>query len=785
MILHKLLPGLALSFLLCNTAVAQELSQAIRGQVIDQESHSPLPFATVVVINGKEIQGVITNEMGLFRFEVPVGRYDIKVSYVGYETRVIPELMVSTGKENVLTISMKEQISRLEEAVIRADIKKDQPLNSMATTSARTFSVEEARRYAGGYDDPARLASSFAGITTESQRDNTIIIRGNSPKGLLWRLEGVEIPNPNHFADMATFGGGGISALSALVLDNSDFFTGAFPAEYGNAISGVFDIRMRSGNNENFEHAFQLGTMGVDLSSEGPLGTTSGASYLFNYRYSTFGLIKYVLPEEIKDFLPVYQDLSFKVDVPTSKFGVFSLWGLGGYNLSKFEAVQDSTLWESLDDRQDGKIRQGMGAVGISHRLILKKSAYIKSSLALNGRLTMNETRFLGDDMLLYDYQYMDQSTLKIHVSSSLNKKFSARHTNRTGFSLEHIYFNTLTKYAPVYDQDLITVVDEHAASNLLQVFSQSKISPTPRFHINAGLHATYFDLNREFILEPRLGLKYGIGKSHSLGLAYGMHSRLEPMIMYYARVFDGNNYNQPNLDLQLTRAHHLVLSYDVSIHPDLRLKIEPYIQLLTDVPVIPDSSYSVLNMGAEWFFDQELVNMGSGRNTGIDLTLERFLRDGYYYLFTASLFNSTYEDSRGIRRNTRFNTNYVFNLLAGKEWSLGARKNKILGVNARINYLGGKRTTPVDQQQSVLDEDVVYDYSRLFEDREDDIIFVSGAINFRINKKKHASIWSLQVSNLLLAKENYGLYYNYQSKQVEPFDITVVIPNLSYKIEF
>lgn len=764
---------------------AQNLTQVIRGQVIDIESRSPLAYATVAVISSDSLMGCITDEQGYFRLVVPVGRYDLQVSYVSYEIHVVPELMVTTGKEKVLTIRMKEQIAQLEEATVRAYIKKDQPLNSMATASARTFSVEEARRYAGGYDDPGRLASSFAGITTESQRDNTIIIRGNSPKGLLWRLEGVEVPNPNHFANMSTFGGGGISALSALVLDNSDFLTGAFPAEYGNAISGVFDIRMRSGNNESYEHAFQLGTMGLDLSSEGPLGKNSRASYLFNYRYSTFGLIKYVLPEDIKDFLPVYQDLSFKFNMPTSRYGVFSIWGLGGYNLTVMEAQQDSALWESEDNRMDGTISQGMGAVGINHKFIFQNSAYLNTSLALTGQSTRFDGKFLGDDLQLYDKEYMDNQNYKISLNSVLNKKFSAKHTNRTGITLDNIHFNTLSKYASAYDQGLITVVDEHAITNLIQFYSQSKLSPSRRFHINAGLHGTYFDLNQELVLEPRLGVKYGFGKAQSIALAYGKHSRIEPLIIYYARVYNGNSYTQPNMVLKLTKAHHLVLSYDISIHPDLRLKIEPYIQLLTDVPVIPDSSYSVLNMEAEWYFDQKLENLGTGRNVGIDLTLERFLKNGFYYLFTASLFNSTYKDDSGVERNTRFNTNYVFNLLAGKEWMLGAQKNKILGINAKFNYLGGKRTSPVDQDLSRQAEDVIYDYSMLYEEKEKDILFLSATINYRINKKKHASIWSLQISNLLMAEENYGLYYNYKTEQVEPFNLTVLIPNLSYKIEF
>ena len=156
----KIITGIALLYAICNSANAQELTQVVRGQVIDIESQTPLAFASIAVITTDPVLGTITDDNGHFRLEnVPVGRHDIKVSYMGYENQVIPELMVSTGKELVLTIKMKEQISELKEVTVKAYTKKDKPLNSMATVSARAFSVEEARRYAGGWDDPARLAA--------------------------------------------------------------------------------------------------------------------------------------------------------------------------------------------------------------------------------------------------------------------------------------------------------------------------------------------------------------------------------------------------------------------------------------------------------------------------------------------------------------------------------------------------------------------------------------------------------------------------------------------------
>ncbi|MBN1188015.1 MAG: TonB-dependent receptor [Bacteroidales bacterium] len=764
-----------------------QLTQVIWGKVVDADAQNPLSFASVAISTTDPMLGVMTDDEGNFRIEdVPIGRHNIQVSFIGYETQIIPELLVTTGKEIVLNIKLKEKIAELKEIQIKAFTAKDKPLNNMATASARTFSVEEARRYAGGFDDPGRLATSFAGVTTENSRDNTIIIRGNSPKGLLWRLEGVEISNPNHFANQATYGGGGISALSALVVGNSDFFTGAFPAEYGNATSGVFDIKLRTGNNENHEHAFQIGTMGIDVSSEGPFSKNSKASYLFNYRYSTFGLMKEIFPEDLKQFLPVYQDLCFKLNMPTQKSGVFSIWGLSSADKSNFPAVEDTSKWETSMNRLDNKVIMGIAAMGINHRYIFGKQSWLNTSIAVSGDYMKYEDDMLDYDLVHHDYNNIDVLNYKYTYTSVYNRKFSAKHSNRTGIIVDNLRYDLDLQYAPVIGQDLISIAKEKGYSNMVQFFSQSKFNVAKNILVNAGLNGSYFDLNNEFIVEPRFGLTYNLNKSQSISLAYGKHSRLEPMTIYFAKVNNGSSENQPNKDLEISKAHHFVLAYDISLNSNVRLKIEPYFQYLYDVPAIPDSNYSVLNMETEWFsFDKELINSGTGKNMGIDITLERFLQNGYYYLFTASFFDSKYKGDDGIEHNTRFNTNYVINLLYGKEWIVGPERNKILGVNTKVNFFGGKRTTPINQTESAIEEDVVFFNERLFNDKESNKFNVNFTINYRINKEKHTSIWSLQMMNAFLASENYGYFYNYKKQRVEPWELAVPTPNLSYKIEF
>ena len=272
---------------------AQGITQTIKGKVLDKESQVSLPGANVVILGTNPVIGTVSDMDGNFRLEnVPVGRYTIQISFIGYESITIPEILVGSGKEVVLEAGLKESINELDEVVVKAHSRKDRPLNSMATISARSFTVEETRRYAGGLDDPARMVSAFAGVTTGNLQDNAIIIRGNSPKGVAWHIEGVDVPNPNHFSGGNVAGGGAVNVISGQLLSNSDFFTGAFPAEYGNALAGVFDIKLRTGNYEKREYAFQAGLLGIDFAAEGPFVKGNNASYLFNYRYSTFGLLK-------------------------------------------------------------------------------------------------------------------------------------------------------------------------------------------------------------------------------------------------------------------------------------------------------------------------------------------------------------------------------------------------------------------------------------------------------------------------------------------------------------
>ena len=762
---------------------SQSMTQTIKGTVYDVDSQIPLPGATVMIEGTEPVIGTVTDENGNFRLNgVPVGRYSLRFTFVGYEPLIRSEVQVLSGKEVVIQAYLKESAVNLQQVEIKAYANKEQAANAMAMISARQLTMEEASRYAGGIDDPSRLASSFAGVAG-SLSSNAIVIRGNAPKGLLWRMEGIEIPNPSHFANVTTFGGGGITALSSQMLSNSDFYTGAFPAEYGNALSGVFDMKMRTGNNEKREYTLKAGIIGIDLSTEGPFVRGKKASYLLNYRYSTLSLISPLLPENARGIR--YQDLAYKLNFPLGKYGTFSFWGLMSGDMSGSEVNNDPAEWQYYQDIEKDENKNRMGVAGINHKVVLSERTYLNTSAAMTGNTIYWHRERLDSQATFYPKDEIAQDLLKFTVSMLINHKFGPRHTNRSGFLYNRLTYDVELKQTESEDLPLQTYADERGGSNLLQLYTQSRFELSPRWTINTGLHSQFLTLSNQVTIEPRASVKWKFSGKQSISLAYGLHSRLEPIGYYLAQQTGPMGITQPNKNLDLTKSHHLVMAYELATGEFSRLRVEPFIQYLYDVPVIDRSSFSMANLEMDWFFNDSLVNKGTGKNFGVDITLERFLQSGYYYLVTASLFESVYTGGDHIERSTRFNKNYVVNFLFGKEWKMGKNRNNTLGLNWKFSLLGGDRISPVDETASLIAEDVVYDESRAFADQEPAVYYLDFTASWQKNKPRYSSTWSLQFVNLLFQKEFYGHRYNFSTNQVEPHRETVVIPNISYRIDF
>ena len=764
-------------------SVAQTITQTVKGKVIDQTTQEELYGVSVILLGSDPLVGTVTGIDGTFVLEnVPVGRQSFEFRMMGFESHFASEILVSSGKEVILDVSLREEIFNLEEVTVVYKAVKDKAINEMATVSSRQFTVEETQRYAGGLNDPARLVSSFAGVASPSISSNGISVRGNSPSGLLWRIEGVEVPSPNHFADLTIAGAGALTVLSSQMMNNSDFYTGAFPSEYGNATSGVFDINLRSGNSSQREHTFQAGVLGVDFATEGPFKKEKEATYLFNYRYSTLALVSPLLPSDAG--ILKYQDLSFKINMPTKKSGKFSLWGLGAYDAIDTEAL-DSIEWEAKSDRENSQTSMHVFASGLNHNININSRSFLKTSLAFSGNGLSFKEQYLDDNLIGHPQTDAQKNNYKITLQSSLNYSFNDKHYNRTGFYINNMGYDLAIDDAESIGTLPKNIVDVNGQSMLFQFYSQSQFTPTPKITVNAGFHSQYFQLNRDFSIEPRASVKYQLNPKSDIALAYGLHSKTESLGLYFVK---DNLGNEPNKELKLMKSNHIVASFNSMLNDQLKLSIEPYYQFLNDVPVAPNSYISTLNMQNNLLFNQSLISKGTGRNVGIDFTLERYLKNGAYYLLTSSIFDSKYTANDDIQRNTRFNKNFVMNAIIGKEWQVGRNDNNTFSANVRLNYLGGNRSEAIDKASSLSNQDVVYgesDGEISFAKKLKDTPIWSVTLSYRKNKPKFSSVWTLQLLNSSFTQEFNGDVFNTKTQAIERRYAGIMIPNLSYKIEF
>lgn len=778
-----LLCCLAISFSISAQETTKKLTQTIRGIITDRASGAPLPFVSVGLLDIPEI-GASTDDNGQFVLtNVPLGRHSLQATSVGYESSIYREILVTSAKEVYLEIPLKENVQTLNEVVVHVQTNKDEPLNKMATTGARMLSVEEASRYAGGMDDPARLVSSFAGVSANIG-NNGISVHGNAPSLLQWKLEDIEIPNPNHFADINSLGGGLLSSLSNNVLGNSDFFTGAFPAEYGNAISGVFDMKLRNGNNRKFEHTFQAGILGIDFASEGPLSKKHNSSYIFNYRYSTTGLLSNLGMD--LDGKMAYQDLNFKMNFPTKKAGIFSIWGTALIDDFKGEFEEDPNEWEYLDDSGKSRAKQHNAAGGITHRYFFNNEGLLKTTLAATySKHDAEEERYNEETSTHTPYGDLKSKYTNLVLNTSFNKKYSSKHTNKTGITYTKMYYDMDLKKAPLLHHPLEQISVGNGNTDLITAYTSSSFSLNDKVTFNLGINGQYLTLNDKYTIEPRVGIKWQSSSKSSFAIAYGLHSRMEKMDVYYVKT-PGKGNDLSNKDLDFTKAHHVMLSYNYKISDDMNLRFEPYFQYLYDVPVIADSSYSVLNRN-NFYVEEALVNKGKGRNFGIDVTLEKYLTNGLYYMVTGSIFSSKYSGGDGVWHDTKFNRNFIVNGLIGKEWMIGRNKQNILSANIRLTVQGGNRYTPVLEEESMNhpDLEIQYDESKPYSEQLSTMFIANYTISYKINKKNVSHEFAIKGLNATAAKDYHGHEYSLKTRKIEPKQTSISLPNISYKIQF
>jgi len=768
----------------------QELSQTFRGTVVDAYTEVPLPGATVIILNSSPLKGTSTDVDGQFRMDdMPLGRFDIEVRMMGYQPTTIHNLLLGSGRELVITVRLEEQVYLLDDVEVRPELRKDQPLNEMAVISARSFTIDETERYAGSLGDPSRMAANFAGVSSASDQRNDIIIRGNSPLGLLWRLEGVEIPNPNHFGSIGSTGGP-VSMLNNNQLDNSDFYTGAFPAEYGNALAGAFDLRMRNGNNQQHEFMGQVGFNGFELGAEGPFSSKNRASFMVNARYSTLEVL-HALGSPGDGFgtgaaIPNYKDLSFKIHVPLER-GRISVFGIGGYNsISMLDSEDDDAQYGFAGT--DLYFSNRMGVSGISHVYYFNTNTRINNTIAVSG-IRSKANIFELTNGLDKETIIEDLGEIRYSLSSKLSHRFNSRNFLNTGLIVDHYDISYHGQEYHEASEEYRNYLDADGTMQMVRGFGEWQHRFSDEFSVNSGLHLSAFLLNNSYAIEPRVGVKWSFLPGQSVSLGAGMHSQMQMKGVYFSQMLIDSislTYERTNEHLDLSRSLHLVAGYDRLLGEGHRLKTEVYYQYLYNIPVAAGRpEFSTLNQGGAfnyWVFNK-MENSGTGSNVGVELTLEKFLQEGFYYLITASVFDSKYRGYDRILRNTAFNNNYIFNVLTGYEWKIGQRS--LLSADIKLVYAGGNRFLEIDREQSILTNSVKYQWETAYDNRYPDYFRLNGRVTFRLNGQNVNQEWALDLQNVTNKQNIFTENWNRNRQEITTSYQMGFMPMMTYRIYF
>lgn len=766
-------------------------TQTIKGSLFETYSLSPVVGAVVQIDGNGTSQSTISDANGQFKIaNLTLGRYDVTIKALGYNTYVQQAVNVLSAKQTVLEIALTESSEMLKEVVVNSNQRR--VTNEAAIVSAKSFNVEELSRIPGSVDDPARMIRKFAGVPpTATITFNAINVRGNASRGLRYRLEDMDIYNPNHFG-MLGGSGGSLTIFSQHLLTSTDFYSGAFPADYGNTTGAVFDMRFRNGNTERHEQAIQASFLGVDFAAEGPLSKNGKSSYIANYRYSSTGIINSFLNFGA---VPTFQDFSFKLNWKLDNGGQLNVFGLAGASSSSLTPKEDTTTWNGQSSAFGSYTESNTATAGISYIKPLSDKTYLKSILVGTGINSYSARYFLNSDYTRDTTRIGDDYDITASFQTYINHKFNDRHTHRSGVILSRMHSNVKYVQGIVREQgagsyDLSDTVRYGAGSSYLaQAYSRSQFYLSENLQLNAGIHAMALAQTGEISVEPRLGLRYRINPRSSLNLAYGLHSQMEPWFAYVNQTYDSSvgDYVHFNNDLRFNKAHHFTLAYYNQLSQNWKFGAELYYQDQYNLVVGKDLPISRVG-GYDFRFEcNDLDNGGVGQNYGLEVSIERGFSDGYFFMANTSLYESNYTANDGIKRSSMYDAGYIVNVVAGKEWQLGSKKGKsnVLNINMSASLCGPQYFTNVDFEKSRTRGYFIADYENPNVGIQDPLTLLDASIIYKRNKARSSTIWTLQLANLLNQRAIAGTWYNRDTDTMEFNYGTGLLPILSWRKNF
>ena len=799
---HSIIPVI----ILCMTCAPLRVdAETLRGTIKDAITGEPLVGATVKVV---ELQtGAVADMDGSYSVVLPRGgRFTIESSYIGYEPSVSKEVLVVGVKEVVLNIELREDKRQLTEVVVRPRVNKEAMVNPTALAGGVMLSMEEATRFAGGANDPARLVTAYAGVSG-TNGGNGISVHGNAPIMMKYRIEGVEVFTPNHFNDFYEANFGMVSALNANVIGNSDFYTSTFNANYSNSLSGVFDVKMRNGNNSKFEHLAQIGTVSEELTSEGPLSSKHRASYIVNYRYGFTSLADKLGLIGEQDTQYDFQDFSVKLNFPTAKVGTFSAFALGYYDSSvdkPLDIVDVETIYDASS--QDGHLWGLLG--GITHRIHFNSGLTWRTTVGYNAQHIKADLGYWGlkrdeDNALtmpvdydstphkLYPYSTMKMNEDRIVLNTEFSKQVTPVWLTQFGVDYSHRIFElSYSSNEYVYERAPFTSwLNAKGSTDLGSIFWQNILKPTDSWSINIGVNGSYFAFSDELSVEPRLSAKYDINESNTLSFGYGLHSMIERMDAYYYEE-DGKRLND---GLGFTKAHHVLATYMHKFSGNLNFRISGYYQYGFNTPVGSAAGSTFCSVNRLWnIFDEAMVNKGNTRNYGGDVTLEHYMSDGFFGQVNVSVFKSEYKALDTKWRPQLYDRRFMVKILGGKEWMVGKNKQNVFNVSAKYSVQGGLRYTPMDidlmirlMEQGDIPNEPYFKDDEAMSKQFDPEHVVDLTISFKLNKAKVSHTFAFEGLNILMSESGFGQRFLLRERKAKVEEDGISLPNIFYRIDF
>lgn len=769
---------------------SQKHFQSIYGQVLDKQTKTPLPGATVVVDNSNPKIVASSDENGNFVLSnVPIGRQVLNVSYIGYLPQKTEAIILTSAKSVTVKVELTSGSIEAKEVVISANKNAFEPLNELSVVSTRSFTAEETERMPAGINDPGRVALSYPGVQRgPDDTENQIVVRGNSPIGILWRLEGVDMPNPNHFAVVGS-SGGGVSIFSAQLLAKSDFSTGGFAAEYGNALSGAFDVQFRHGDMQKREHRAKVGILGLDFATEGPIKNGT-SSYLVNYRYSTLGLLAsmgfYLVGERVAND---FQDLSFNLAFKKKK-SVTTIFGIGGLSTEHYMPVDNAADRKiGVANNWEDRVKpSNMGAIGYTHTYMPDAKTNIKTVIALVGSDQIRNSDTLDMNNVRFRYnseRYLDK---RLVAAFSYSKKLNEKFWVKTGLIANQIFYDFFKEtkvrnnVIDINQRQTNVSVKGDGNTQMFQQYIQTTYKLNPKFSLNTGIHFLEFMANKTGSVEPRISMQYAPTLSSRMSFAYGRHARILPMMTYYFADTLGKNIN---LDLKPVKTDHFIAALHHYTKNRMRISLEAYYQNIFNVPISadPTSNYWLLNYSAD-FPEFQVKSQGLGRNKGIDFAIEKQFSNSYFFLATFSALDSKFKANDGVWHNGRFNTKFSSSYTFGKEFPF--KNGNILQIGGRYLFNGGFRYTPLDPVLSKAQGKYVADQTRENEGQVPAFRRLDTRIAYRFNGAKTSGNISLDFQNATNRLNATNVAYNSANNAtVVEYRGSGFIPVLTFQFDF